>query len=70
MANPKRRHSNTRTRLRRTHDRVKLKSLAKCPNCGHLAIPHRICVQCGYYRGRQVITIAAKGKKEEPGTNS
>jgi len=63
MPNPKRRHSNSRTRLRRTHDIIKLKSLSKCSNCGSAVLPHRICPDCGYYRGRQVVTI--KAKKEE-----
>ena len=69
MANPKRRHSNTRTRLRRTHDRLKTRSLAKCSNCGRMILPHRVCVYCGYYKGRQVVTIAVKAK-EEPGATS
>ncbi|HLD56006.1 MAG TPA: 50S ribosomal protein L32 [Candidatus Omnitrophota bacterium] len=69
MANPKRRHSNTRTRLRRTHDRLVTRSLSKCSNCGRIILPHRVCHYCGYYRGRQVITIAAKAK-EESGTKS
>lgn len=67
MANPKRRHSNTRTRLRRTHDRLELRSLAKCSNCGRFIVPHRICTHCGYYRGRQVLTLKVKAK-EEAGT--
>lgn len=65
MANPKRRHSNTRTRLRRAHDHLSTRSLSKCANCGHALIPHRICTQCGYYNGKQVLTIAVKGKKTD-----
>jgi large subunit ribosomal protein L32 len=69
MANPKRRHSNTRTRLRRTHDRLTVRSLSKCSNCGRIILPHRVCGYCGYYRGKQVITVVAKAK-EESGTKS
>ncbi|MBI4372113.1 MAG: 50S ribosomal protein L32 [Candidatus Omnitrophica bacterium] len=69
MANPKRRHSNTRTRLRRTHDRLETRSLSKCTNCGRQILPHRICVYCGFYRGKQVLTVAAKAK-EESGASS
>ena len=64
MPNPKRRHSNQRTRTRRAHDFLKLKSLSKCSNCGAANIPHRICPGCGYYRGRQVVTIKSKSKSE------
>lgn len=63
MANPKRRHSNTRSRLRRAHDFLKLKSLSTCPQCKAAALPHRVCPSCGFYRGRQVITVKVKQKK-------
>ena len=65
MANPKRRHSNTRTRLRRANDFLKLKSLSTCSHCGAVTVPHRVCPSCGYYRGKQVITIAVKEAKEK-----
>ena len=64
MANPKRRHSNTRTRLRRAHDFLKVKSLSKCSHCGAPTVPHRVCPLCGFYRGKQVITLKVKEKKE------
>jgi large subunit ribosomal protein L32 len=62
MANPKRRHSNTRSRLRRAHDFLKPESLTRCPQCKAEVRPHRVCTACGYYRGRQVLTI--KPEKE------
>ena len=65
MANPKRRHSNTRTRLRRAHDFLKLKSVSQCPQCGAPRLPHRVCPSCGFYRGKQVITIAVKEDKKK-----
>lgn len=65
MANPKRRHSNTRSRLRRAHDSLKIKSVSKCSNCGAVQLPHRICATCGFYRGRQVITIKMKKEKKK-----
>ena len=65
MANPKRRHSNTRSRLRRAHDALKIQSVGKCPNCGAMRLPHRVCASCGHYNGRQVITIKMKEKKKK-----
>jgi large subunit ribosomal protein L32 len=59
MAHPKRRHSNTRTRLRRSHHALKVKSRSKCTNCGAAILPHR-----GYYRSRQVLTIKSKEEKK------
>jgi large subunit ribosomal protein L32 len=31
-----------------------------CPNCGAPQQPHRVCAACGYYRGRQVMTVEAE----------
>lgn len=56
-------------------------SFAVCSNCKAPVVPHRVCPDCGYYRGRQVITIedvkerkkekkpAKTGKKETAETN-
>jgi large subunit ribosomal protein L32 len=55
MANPKRRHSQSRKKKRRAHDALEVPSLALCSNCGSPKMPHRACPECGYYKGRQVI---------------
>lgn len=65
MAHPKRRHSNTRTNLRRSHDHLKTKSLSKCSKCGTEIIPHRVCSVCGSYRGKQIKTIKVKSKESK-----
>jgi len=65
MANPKRRHSNSRTALRRSHDALKSRSLSKCAHCGASKRPHRICPECGYYAGRQVVTLKAKPEEKK-----
>lgn len=65
MPNPKRRHSNTRSRLRRAHDFITPKSLSKCSGCGELIVPHRVCPKCGQYRGKQVLTIKPKKEKKK-----
>lgn len=64
MANPKRRHSNTRTRLRRSHDHITVQRAGLCPNCKAPVRAHRICKACGHYKGRQVLTIKSKEKKK------
>ncbi|MEN3044215.1 MAG: 50S ribosomal protein L32 [Candidatus Hydrothermales bacterium] len=63
MPVPKRRHSRARGRKRRTHYKIKLMSLVKCPNCGESKLPHRVCPHCGYYKGKPVIHIEEKVKK-------
>jgi len=52
MALPKRRHSKTRKRLRRTHYKLRGQTLVSCPQCRQAKLPHRVCGNCGYYKGR------------------
>lgn len=61
MALQKRKHSQSRRDKRRTHWKLAVAALTKCPQCGATVRPHHICPHCGSYRGRQVIQI---GKKE------
>ncbi len=49
MPNPKRRHSNHRTRIRRAHDALRLSAPSRCARCGAASRPHRVCDNCGYY---------------------
>lgn len=32
----------------------------KCSNCGKYKLSHRVCPSCGYYAGKQVLTIKSK----------
>lgn len=55
MPNPKRRHSKSRSRKRRTHYKAEAPTITTCSNCGAPNLMHRVCQECGYYRGKQVI---------------
>jgi large subunit ribosomal protein L32 len=57
MPNPKRRHSKTRGRKRRTHDALSVPHPSLCPQCREAKAPHRVCANCGYYKGRQVRAV-------------
>ena len=60
MGVPKRKPSTSRQHQRRAYNSVlKLPQLGKCPQCGEAAIPHRVCPACGFYKGRQVLSITA-----------
>jgi len=52
MALPKRRTSKTRKRLRRTHKKLTAQAPVSCPQCKQPKLPHRVCGNCGYYKGR------------------
>ncbi|MDI3327118.1 MAG: 50S ribosomal protein L32 [Alicyclobacillaceae bacterium] len=55
MAVPFRKTSKRRKRLRRTHYKLQVPGLIACPHCGEMKLSHRICPNCGHYRGRQVV---------------
>jgi large subunit ribosomal protein L32 len=54
---PKRKHSTGRRNRRRAHDALKPVNLTSCPNCGEMCLPHRVCPNCGFYQGREVIEV-------------
>lgn len=55
MAVPFRKTSKTRKRLRRTHYKLIVPGMVKCPECGELKLPHRVCKACGTYKGSDVL---------------
>ena len=59
MGVPKRRTSKSRIRTRRAVRKAKVMTVRPCPQCGAAQESHRVCPSCGYYRGRQVLTIKA-----------
>lgn len=60
MAVPKRKKSKSKIRRRKAAHGGSLPALKPCPKCGAFHQPHRVCPACGFYRGRQVITVEAQ----------
>ena len=58
MALPKRRHSQTRGRKRRTHYKVNVPAVSICTNCNASVLPHRVCTVCGFYSGKKVLDVS------------
>ena len=54
MAVPKRRKSKSKSRMRRSHDSIKMPDLRPCPNCGTYVLPHRVCPECQHYKGKLI----------------
>ncbi|OGY43475.1 MAG: hypothetical protein A3B89_00225 [Candidatus Buchananbacteria bacterium RIFCSPHIGHO2_02_FULL_40_13] len=51
------------SRLRRaSHFALKKTILIKCPKCGQMALPHRVCEFCGTYKDRPVISLKTRAK--------
>lgn len=62
---PKQRKTKSRQGNRRMHLFIKRRSLISCPKCAKPALPHAVCHNCGYYKGRQVIDVMKKLTKKE-----
>jgi large subunit ribosomal protein L32 len=59
MGVPKRKPSKMRLRTRKASHRWQAPQLNKCPQCGSTVQSHTACPSCGYYKGRQVLTVDA-----------
>lgn len=55
MAHPKRKVSKTRRDKRRTHYKLTEKATYVDPVSGEATLYHRVNLESGYYRGRQVM---------------
>ena len=55
MAVPKRKHSNSRTGKRRSHDGKRPHQLMFCSKCSTAVPTHVVCPNCGQYMGREVV---------------
>jgi large subunit ribosomal protein L32 len=64
MGVPKSKTSRMRARRRRAHLKVIPPNLEVCPQCGATKLPHRICPECGYYRGLKLIKTKSEIKAE------
>ena len=56
MAVPKRRVSRTRRDTRRSSVwKLPIPNFSKCTQCGELKLPHKVCPNCGFYKGKEII---------------
>ena len=58
MAVPKTKTSKSKTRSRSRSHKKQLVGTVPCPECSEPHTPHRVCKACGFYKGRQVLTIS------------
>jgi len=65
MPIPKQRHTQGRRNRRRSHLKLKKRTLAGCPKCGEPILPHHVCAFCGFYNGKEIIDVLAKLEKKE-----
>ena len=58
------RHTRSHTANRRSHHALKGQRFSKCVKCGAQHLRHRVCLNCGSYKGREVIDVMAKTNKK------
>ncbi len=57
MAVPKRKTSQAKTSSRKAANMKKMATgLSTCPQCHEPKLPHRVCANCGYYDGKDVVS--------------
>lgn len=68
MPNPKRRHSRTRKRNRRSHDSLTVTPANHCPRCGAATKSHCVCDNCGHYgfakKGEKGVEVLSKSEAD------
>jgi large subunit ribosomal protein L32 len=57
VAHPKTKISRSRRDKRRTHKKLTLGAIVKCPSCGEPKQPHYACLSCGTYNARPVLRV-------------
>ena len=62
MAVPKRRTSHSRQGMRRSHHHKKPVQIQYCSRCEQPVLPHRVCPNCGFYQGREVVAPTPEEK--------
>lgn len=65
MAVPKQKHTKSRRDKRRGNIFLKAPVLTTCPKCGKPVLSHSVCLNCGYYKGVEVIDVLKKLTKKE-----
>ena len=53
--------ANTRTRKATWKRGLKAPDLTECPQCHQPKLAYRVCMKCGYYKGKNVIAMKVEG---------
>lgn len=65
MAVPRHKHTRSSVGQRRMHIFITPAALTSCIKCGKKVRPHTACMNCGYYKGREVVNVLGKLTKKE-----
>ncbi|MDP2669224.1 MAG: 50S ribosomal protein L32 [bacterium] len=59
------RHTPSHSANRRSHHALSAIASIKCSKCGVDALSHRVCANCGFYKGREAVDVLKKLTKKE-----
>jgi len=65
MAVPKQGHTRAKVGKSRMHKFIKPVRLNVCPKCKKPVLSHTVCLNCGFYKGVEVINVLAKLTKKD-----
>jgi large subunit ribosomal protein L32 len=65
MSVPKRRKTKSTVNQRRMHHFLASPVLVNCSKCGKPKRAHSVCLNCGFYKKREVIDVLGKLEKKE-----
>ena len=65
MAVPKRKKSKSKTRIRRQTKNISVPNLVQCPECKGYTPPHKVCLHCGFYKGKLIVQKKIKEKEKK-----
>lgn len=65
MAVPKQGHTRAKVGKSRMHKYIKKVRLSVCPKCKKPVLSHTVCLNCGFYKGNEVINVLANLTKKE-----
>ena len=65
MAVPKQGHTRSKVGKSRMHKFIKPVRLNICPKCKKPVLSHTVCLNCGFYKGKEVINVLAKLTKKD-----
>ena len=57
MAVPKEKVSKARRNSRKANWKISTPSIMECPHCHEAVESHKVCRNCGYYNGKEVMKV-------------
>lgn len=65
MAVPRHKHTRSKVGQSRMHKYIKFARLSVCPKCKKPVLGHTACLNCGFYKGKEVINVLGELTKKD-----